>query len=198
VSIEDPLENGDVVEILTHSRPRPSAEWLQQLKMSSSKSRLRHYLAETHRDELIARGREMINAELKGRGLPPLDPDLKLFRTFSGKQLDLEERENILAKVGQGSDRISAVLSRVNALPKPKMTLVKKILPRLQRKDALLEIEGGVQMPMKFAKCCKPQEKKGDAIIGVITRSGDVMVHLQKCKQLKRGNPERRIGVKWR
>ncbi len=198
VSIEDELENGDVVEILTHSRPRPSTEWLQMLKMSSSKSRLRHYLADAHRDELIARGRDMINAELKSRGFPALDPDLKLLRVVSGKELDLAERENILAKVGQGSDRVSAVLSHIDALPKSRPSPVKRILPRMQRKDSILEIEGGVQMPMKYAKCCKPQDKKGEAIVGVITRSGDVMVHMQKCKQLKRGNPERRIGVKWR
>lgn len=199
VSIDDQLENGDVVEIQTHSRPRPSAEWLTQLKMSSSKSHLRHYLAGAHREELIARGRDMINAELKDRGMPPLDPDLKLLKVFAGKEIGLEERESLLAKIGQGSDRVSALLSRVDALPKPKTVLpAKKVRPRLQRKDALLEIEGGVQMPMKFAKCCKAQEKKGEPIVGVITRSGDVMVHLQKCKQLKRGNPERRIGVKWR
>ncbi len=198
VSIEDELENGDVVEILTHAHPRPSAEWLQQLKMSSSKSRLRHYLADTHRDELVARGREMFNLELRDRKLPPLDPDLKLLRMINGKELNHEERESILAKVGQGSDKVSAILSHVDALPKPKTSFLRKILPRMQRKDSLLEIEGGVQMPLKYAKCCKPQEKKNEPIIGVITRTGDVMVHLQKCKQFKRGNPERRIGVKWR
>lgn len=55
-------------------------------------------------------------------------------------------------------------------------------------------------MPLKFAKCCKPQESDPPCpkITGVITRAGDVMIHVAKCKNAIRGNPERRIGVKWR
>lgn len=199
VSIDDTLENGDVVEILTYPKPHASNDWLQLLKMSSSKSRLRHYLQESRHDELVVRGRELFNAELKSRKLPLLDSDLRLLKKVGNKELNKEEREALVAKVGQGSDKVSAILARIDSLkavPFVRRNTPKR--PRMQRKDVLLIIEGDVRMPLKFAKCCKAQDRKGDAIVGVISRSGDVMVHLQKCKQLKKGNPERRIGVKWR
>ena len=74
-------------------------------------------------------------------------------------------------------------------------------------------MEGDVPMPLKFAKCCQPDrgragkpdsEDKGLSpgravkLLGVITRAGDVMIHDAKCKNALRGNPGRRIGVRWR
>ena len=46
VPITYQLENGDVVEILKHPNPQPSPNWMQLLKMSSSKSKLRRYFAD--------------------------------------------------------------------------------------------------------------------------------------------------------
>lgn len=43
VPIDAPLENGDVVEVLRHTHPRPSLQWLALLKTASARSRLRRY-----------------------------------------------------------------------------------------------------------------------------------------------------------
>lgn len=69
---------------------------------------------------------------------------------------------------------------------------------RMQRKDALITLEGGVPMPLLYARCCCPHEGTRGPIAGVITRSGEVKVHREDCGMLKNVNPERRINVWWR
>lgn len=204
VALDYPLENGDIVEIIRHKEPRPSPEWLQLLKMASSRSRLKRYLYSLERTKFIAKGRALANVELRKRGVPPLDPDLKLLRLYDGRALSLAEREDILFKFGQGSERVSTVLPHFDRIRALKPTIERELepalvrMPRLQRKDALIEIEGGLTMPLRYAKCCSPQENMGSPIIGCVGRTGEVTVHAKKCRMWKNSNPERRIGVRWR
>ncbi len=202
VPLDYELENGDVIEIVTQRVPHPSTEWLQLLKMASSRSRLKRYLNTLHREEDLSRGKGLLNEELKKRKLPVLDSDLSLLREHDGAKLSTTEREDLLAKLGQGTDRPSALIMRLDllrplrsALPAAQLSKPRK---RFQRKDALVDLEGDVPMPLKFAKCCKANEGDRVKIISIITRAGDVMIHTAKCKNALRGNPERRIGVKWR
>lgn len=197
VSLDHVLENGDVIEILKHRTPKPSPDWMQLLKVASSRTRLKRYLHSLHRDLYLARGRELINAELAKRALPPLDTELTMLKFVAGMTLTMSEREDIVMKIGQGSEKAASLFPK---LPPTRRGIVKPaaVRPRLQRKDAIIEAEGGVQMPMRFAKCCKPEAAEGKPIIGFVTRSGDVTIHLQKCRFQKGANPERQIKVRWR
>jgi GTP pyrophosphokinase len=204
VPLDYELENGDVVEILTHPSPRPSPEWLKLLKMASSRSRLKRYLNTLHRDELVARGRVLINEELKEHRLPQLDTDASILRHYDGAALTLRQRDDLLMKVGQGSDKASAVLQKIAELRGPRGAAVvtdvpvKPVRRRMQRKDALIDIDGDVHMPARFAKCCSPRPQDQPPIVGIVNRTGEVMVHMSACRNATRGNPERRIGVRWR
>ncbi|MDD5751590.1 MAG: TGS domain-containing protein [Candidatus Peribacteraceae bacterium] len=200
VPLDYRLENGDVVEVQKQSPPRPSTRWMQLLKMASSRAKLKRYLSVQDRPQLIARGRELLNEELRKRHVPPLDTDLTILRVCDGETLAMQGREDLLMKIGQGADKPGPTLRRLAALKgvvAPEETPVKKRV-RLQRKDSEIVLEGGVPMPLRYAKCCAPQEAPRVAIGGVITRSGTVMVHREKCKMYRQSNPERRIGVKWR
>ncbi len=197
------LENGDVIEIISQRTPHPSLEWLQLLKMASSRSRLKRYLNTLHRTEDIARGREMLNEELRKRHLPLLDTGLSLLRQHEGSRLAMSEREDLLMKLGQGTDKPGSLIQRLDLL-RPLRAVAEKSSKqsdakiRFQRKDSLVDLEGGVPMPLKFAKCCKANVEDDPKLLGIITREGDVMIHSSKCRNAIRGNPERRIGVKWR
>ncbi len=201
VSLDYELQNGDVVEILSHRVPQPSPEWMQMVKMASSRSRLKRYLHSIDRSDYVQRGKETVNAELKIRRQPPLDSDLALLRRFDGKYLTFEEREDLLMKIGQGSDRLSSILLHLDLWksmprPLPRATAPKKSSPALRTLP--VEVEGGVPMPLRFAKCCSPQKSDHGDITGFITRTGDVMIHLAKCRMVQHGNAERRIAAQWR
>jgi len=194
------LDNGDVVEIQRQSPPHPSTRWMQLLKMASSRAKLKRYLAVQDRPRLIDRGRRLFNEELRKHHLPPLDTALSLLRTCDGETLSVQQREDLLMKVGQGAEKPSSFFRRIEAL---RGLMVeeeqhKKSRGRLQRKDNEIQVEGSVPIPTRYAKCCSPETEPRTKIGGVINRMGTVMVHREKCKMFKQSSSERRIGVHWR
>ncbi|MFH0770942.1 MAG: HD domain-containing protein [Candidatus Peregrinibacteria bacterium] len=199
VPLDHTLENGDVVEVQKFSSPRPSPQWMQLLHMASSRSKLKRHLYAERRDEFIVRGKEITNAELAKHHLPPLDTDLSVFRFFDQTVLPLVKREDLLMKIGQEAEKVTVVLSHLRALKKVDFSDAASSSPlhRRQRKDALVEIESGLPMPIRYAKCCKPSEGKREKIIGVVSRSGEVILHREKCKLLSLANPERRVKARW-
>lgn len=190
------LENGDVVEILTHRVPQPSSGWLQSLKMASSRSRLKRYLYALHRTEYVAAGRATVNDELRKWRLS-LDNDLTLLKYYDGKELSFPEREDLLLKIGQGSEKAGSLFLHLDALASVRMLQLRQRAGNARPSDIPIEIEGGVPMPLRYAKCCKPQEGVRQAIVGSVTRQGEVVVHRATCRMLRHGNPGRRIGVWW-
>jgi GTP pyrophosphokinase len=201
VPLDHELENGDLVEIIRHKTPKPSPEWIQLLKLASARTRLKRYFYTQDRGYYVARGRSLVNTELLKRTLPILGPDLSLLKLYDDRALSVEEREDLLVKIGQGAERASALLPHLGTLRGREFSRTAQVphrVRRLQRKDVLIEMEGGLQMPMRFAKCCMPQEERGQPIVGVITRSGQVTIHREKCHMRKNANPERQISVWWR
>lgn len=206
VSMDYQLENGDVVEIQKHSLPQPSPQWMQMLRMASSRSKLRRYLYVQERPHLISLGKEQVTAEFKKRGIAPLTTDLSILRLCDNKTLTFAQREDILLKIGQGSERAASLIPRLGLLTDQQRAfdephnkpIVESTSERLQRKDSLITIEGGLSMPLKYAKCCNPQEWPHEHISGNINRFGEVMVHRSPCRMYANTNPERRIGVDWK
>ncbi|MDB4979019.1 MAG: pyrophosphokinae [Candidatus Peribacteria bacterium] len=193
------LENGDVVEVVRHKHPQPSSEWLSLVKMASSRARLKRYLFSLHRDEYVGRGRDMVNEELKKLHLELLDTDYSILRSWEGRVLTFADREDLLMKIGQGSERVLAVLGRVDAL-EGKIHAPVRVKKRKQgsviRNASDISVEGGMPMPIRYAKCCKPHEGTRETIIGFIGR-GSLMIHRQKCRMVKASNSAKKVAVKW-
>lgn len=200
VSLDHELENGDVVEIQKDKNPRASPQWMQLLKMASSRSKLKRYLYAQRRPEFIARGRELVNEEFRKHHHSPLTTDLSIMRLVDGQTLTMSEREDVLMKIGQDAERASSLLSRLDLLKarEPEIEHVRAEGGRLQRKDSIIGIEGGIAMPIRYAKCCEPAEWPHEDIVGNINREGEVMIHREGCRMVKNTNPERRINVWWK
>lgn len=61
-----------------------------------------------------------------------------------------------------------------------------------------IRIQGGVDFPLSYARCCCPDDARGRGrIAGVITRLGRVKIHRQECRMLTHVHPDRRIEVQW-
>ena len=199
VPLHHQLDNGDIVEIIRHRDPRPSPRWITMLKTASARSRLRKYLGSQDKPRYVLRGRRMLNAELERKNVPPLDPDLAILRRFAGKVITHAEREDLLAKIGQGSVKVSSVLPHLDAfksafLQQRKRAANTKVVPPPAERTPVVE---GVPMPVRYAKCCKPDLDKGCPLKGVIGRTGEVRVHRATCKLLVKANRERFVAVRW-
>lgn len=198
VPISYKLENGDVVEILTNKHPRPTLQWLEELVTPSGRSKLKAYFFSHNRAEFLSTGRDMVNAELKTRGQPPLDNDLSAIGKYEGKTLTQKEREDELVKVGMGSVRTSSILRHVPA--RPAQTKARSAKAPAAKKDRV-GIEGqALTMPYRFAKCCGADiaDPKPEKIVGIVTRNGVVNVHRHDCHMVKASNPERKMKMFWK
>ncbi|MDD5056083.1 MAG: TGS domain-containing protein [Candidatus Peribacteraceae bacterium] len=204
VPIGHPLENGDVVEILTHKEPRPAFQWMEQLVTSSARSKLKAYFFAHNRTQFLQKGRDMVNAELKARGLHGLDNDLTMLATFDGDALGVREREDLLVKVGMGSVRTSSILRHTSSGSIPVKIQKKKsavAAPGVRRRpEQLVAVVGQkLDMPYRFAKCCSPAvaSPRPEKIVGVVTRAGVLSVHRKDCHMVRGANPERTVKMEW-
>ncbi len=196
--ISHKLENGDVVEILTHKHPRPALHWLEELATPSARSKLKNYFFSHNRPQFLARGRDILNAELKSRRLPSLDAELTLLRTFDGQSQAMRDREDLLVKIGMGSVRASSVLQHLPLQEVPTKQQHASSKSRLGDTNAVAIGDKSINMPYRFAKCCSPHlAKPKPDIVGFITRSGDISIHKDGCGMVRSANPQRKIAVSW-
>jgi GTP pyrophosphokinase len=200
VPIDHELENGDVIEILRQGAPHPSPQWFQHLKLSSARSKLRRYLYQQDRPALVAQGKALVNELLRKYHLPPLDQEYRALRECDGQTLSFQEREDLLMKIGQGSERVASLTERAAVF---RDVVHDHFVPEaaaaeLKPEQRTVEMTDGVPMPTRYAKCCKPHEKEFPPIVGVVSRTGTVIIHKRGCGMLRNANPERQVGVRWK
>ncbi len=197
VPISYKLENGDVVEIIANKHPRPTLQWLEELVTPSGRSKLKNYFFSHNRADFLTSGRDMVNAELKTRGQPPLDNEMSIIAKIDGKTIPQKEREDLLVKVGMGSIRTSSILRHVSPRPPQTKARTKTVAAKKDR----VGIEGqALTMPYRFAKCCGPDTAipKPEKIVGIVTRAGIICVHREGCGMTKSANAERKLKMFWK
>jgi GTP pyrophosphokinase len=199
------LKNGDIVEILTNkSSAGPSLDWLAIAETPSAKNCIRQFLKRQQRDENIARGRELIEREIRRLGLesrPLLDPDVvgEVLKRYS-----LIEEDDLAASIGYGGISVQQVVTRLKeeAVRQKKSARVVELPPE-ERRPAFGKPAEGVRVRgidnvlLRLAKCCSPVP--GDPIIGYITRGRGVSVHRLDCPNMVHysEDPGRLIEVAW-
>jgi GTP pyrophosphokinase len=203
VSLSYLLENGDSIEIDLHKHPCPSLQWLEAVKTASARSKLKHYFASHDRAAFVSRGKDIVNAELRSRGLSSLDADLSVFALFDGAPLSLRDREDLLFKIGMGTNRVSSILRHLTfpgltSFPTKKST--KNVVASVVTLDLPGLLIAGVPctLPYRFAKCCAPQlQATRGSLVATIGREGALLIHDAVCKMGASAHSDRRLKVEW-
>jgi GTP pyrophosphokinase len=210
VPLKYEIQNGDIVEIITSPNQRPRRGWLDLVKTSRARTRIRSWFRREERDKAFALGREICERELKKY-------DMTLKRLIKSghikvllKSLRCNSLDDMLVKVGSGA--ISAG-SLIKALDPPEMRRDKEPTPSEMTPEQLAEmmaghvrstatrggsaisIDGIEDMLAKVSQCCSPVP--GDPIVGFITTGSGVSVHKSDCPNLLSSDPQRWIEVFW-
>lgn len=197
VPLDYRLKNGDIVQIVSSKGGAPSRDWLQFVKTTKAKNRIRQWLREQNREENIQIGRDLLERELRKHGLEVhenLRPD---FLLEAAKKLGFNTVEDLLAAVGDLKVTPPMVLGKIIAEREPP----KIIKPesdekrRAKRPGYGVKVRGVDDLLVRFSKCCNPVP--GDAIIGFTTRGKGVSIHRGDCLNLVNENRERMIEVEW-
>ena len=210
VPLSSSLETGDFVEVMTSQASHgPSRDWLNIVKTSEAKAKIRAWLKKEEREENVIKGKEMLTAEAKKAGytmaqLTKADILEPVFKRYSLSSLD-----DLYATIGFGGlstlqllNRLAEEYKKQNKAEAPPLPIVekpaeeaKKPAPSSSSNGVIVKGESG--MLVRFARCCNPLP--GDEIVGYITRGRGVSVHRADCVNLKDAGvePERMIEVEW-
>ncbi|HZK18844.1 MAG TPA: bifunctional (p)ppGpp synthetase/guanosine-3',5'-bis(diphosphate) 3'-pyrophosphohydrolase [Clostridia bacterium] len=206
VPLDYKLKNGDIVEIITGKNKRPSRDWLNIVKTSQAKNKIRQWYKKERRDENIIRGKETLERELRKHNL---DQDLiksdKLVEI--GAKFNLKTLDDVYAAVGDGTVTFGTVIARLReGAKKDKQAIEEELKAPRPISDVMdkrrpvdgIRVKGEENLLVRLAQCCNPVP--GDPVSGFVTRGRGVSVHRNDCRNiiaLKKSDPQRVIGVEW-
>jgi GTP pyrophosphokinase len=196
VALNQPLSNGDVVEILVGRSSRgPSRDWLNRnlgyVRTSHARQKIRQWFRKQERAENIERGREQLEKELRRLGVTLVQCKDELLRQFRFESLD-----DLFAALGFGGVSLHQVVLRLERYIQPEEPLVIPEAPQRMPSTKGIQVLGTGDLLTQLARCCNPVP--GDDIIGYVTRSRGVTVHRSDCFNiLNEEEPQRLVDVAW-
>ena len=189
-SYDEPLHNGDIVEILTSKSAKgPSRDWLNICRSNQARIKIKQWFKKEKREENIIRGKASFESELRRISV---DPDILQnddVRSAVLKRVSFESLDDMYAAIGFGGitavkavNRIKDELTKATRAQKePQLQIKPPAAPASSNSGVIVEDIGSCMI--KFSRCCTPVP--GDDIIGFITKGYGVSIHRRDCPNAK-------------
>ncbi len=197
--LSTPLENSDVVEIVTSRTARgPSRDWLNPalgyVATQHARTKIRQWFNRQARTENIARGRDELERELRRLSLRLPNVETEVMEATRTRLMD-----DALALIGTGDITAHAVALKVASAGDEATEAeptAEPVSPPVSPSAESVSVQGGSNMLTRLAPCCEPQA--GDDITGFITRSRGVTIHRSDCSNiLSLPDDDRIVSVRW-
>ncbi len=209
VTLEYKLKNGDILEIMTSKNSRPKRDWLNIVKTSHAKTKIRQWFKKEQREENIIKGKEYLDREIKKQGIEAeLVKGDKLLEI--ARKLNISGLEELYAAIGDGQVTAGNVLGKIKqeeAKTEKKGTLAEEAqaLKTEARPSAAwgkptqgIRVKGIDNLLIRLSHCCNPVP--GDPIAGYVTRGRGVSIHRTDCRNViayQKFEGERMVEVAW-
>jgi len=205
VTLDTQVKNGDIIEIITQKNARPSLDWLNFVVTAGARNRIRQWYKRYHREENVARGREMLEREVGKNGFEALLKSAPM--QLAADRCNYHSVEDLLAGIGYGEITLSHALNRLREVIKAQQPIApatseseilqlqnaaKVLPPAPSGKSPIVGVDGLLH---HVAGCCTPVP--GEAIIGVVTRGRGISIHRQGCPNVDHVEGERLVPVNW-
>ncbi len=205
-------QNGEIVEILTsQSAKGPSRDWLNIVKTSEARNKIRQWFKKEKRTENIEIGRSDLYKEISCLGRNVTDAKKAEVSEALAKRLAMNSAEDMFNAIGYGGLSIAKIQVKLkeeyDKIVKPDVEeqpidveQIQVVTPKNIRSGNGISIEGETGYSVKFAKCCNPLP--GDPIIGFITKGFGISIHKRDCPNVSRSmqseeNHERWVRANW-
>ncbi len=197
------LENGDNCEIITQKNQRPKKDWLEFVKTSRARTKIRAVMRQLERDRSKEIGRELLDRELRryGTSLQKETKNGALEKAVREKRF--ANIDEALALIGYGKLEAKALAEecipeeqkRV-VVPEQRRSRISQLFDKLARRGSTgIRVEGVDDVLVHYARCCSPV--KGDPVVGFVTRGRGVSIHRRNCPKIMELDSDRKIGVTW-
>ena len=196
VPLDYRLRNGDIVEIVTTKAAHgPTRDWLNIVRTSHAREKIRAWFKRQQRDENITQGKELLDRELRRLAHETLAGIDCAKLTEIAAQYQLQRARRLLRRhrlrrdlLGSGRQQARDPRRRRDQLPEE--------APPAAPSTTGVKVKGVGDLLVRFAKCCSPIP--GDDITGYVTRGKGVTVHRASCPSvLSERDIERLIDVEW-
>ena len=204
VRINEKLQTGDIVEIMSGKNQKPSQDWLNIVVSNKARNKIRQKLSEAEFKK-AADGKELLGRRLKNWKMEIDDETMAVIL----KKLPYKTINAFYAAIGEGELDVAEVKNMVNELrnvdsSSAQTGMEKKQASGIQEKggsnDDILVIDAknvkGIDYRM--ARCCNPVF--GDDVFGFVTRTEGIKIHRMSCPNAGRlmdMYPYRIQKVKW-
>jgi guanosine-3',5'-bis(diphosphate) 3'-pyrophosphohydrolase len=217
VTIDYPLNNGDIVEIVTSPKATgPSPDWLKIVKSSTARTKIRQFLRKANKSDDIARGKEALDKYIRHQGYDPKEVAKASKMTQALKKIDIAGNfDNLYVQIGKNNNLLAkyagllfqyydeeAKFDEKRKNEREKAVLLgsakKEKEDHERRNNPGIVVKGVSNLMIRIAKCCNPVP--GDDIVGFITKGRGVSVHRKDCSNitsLPEEMKERFIEVEW-
>lgn len=205
--IVTPLENGDIVEIVTSDNSNgPSRDWIKFVKSSKAKNKIQGFFKKAQKAENIEKGKDLIDKEIKRIGLSHTELFKPEYVDPCLDKYNYKNLEEMYAAVGFGANSAVKIISRIlqeykkahseeNIEQKLEELTTRK--PKVKPSESGIIVKGIDNCLVKLSKCCNPLP--GDEIVGYITKGRGVSVHRKDCVNVSDllSEENRMIDVEW-
>src|SRR5437867_1264837 len=200
------LRSGDRVEILTgKSAARgPSRDWMSIAASSRARNKIRQFFSREQKEDLEAKGRELLEHALKGQNLP--------YKKLAGSAVlagvirdsGYKKAEDFYIALGSGKLVASKIVEKVlqqlkvSEVAQETVTVKKPRAREAAGSDTYgINVIGVEDVLVRLARCCTPVP--GDDIVGYISLGKGITIHRGDCPNVRalRRNPERFTPVEW-
>lgn len=193
------LEDGDIIKINTLNSAKPNKEWLNFVKTTQAKNKIKAYFSKKDRENYIELGKDLLEKEIRKQKLSISEVLKEENINKLTTDLKLKDYDELLLSIG--SLRYTPAYI-IDLIYEDKKQIEDIMLERVNRKvinkktnykdDIIVAGEGNILVSL--AHCCNPVP--GDEIIGFVTKGEGVSVHKKTCPNIS-DKTERLIVVAW-
>lgn len=183
VPLDYELKNNDIVKINTSKNSKgPSQEWLNIVKSTQTKNKIRTFFTKNEKEIYIERGKDSLEKELRKRKIAYTD-----FLTTENinkllKELKVETLEELYLEIGNGKHAAATVVNIIYK-KEEEAPKTKKVTSKITDSNSDVTVAGIDKVKVNLANCCNPIP--GDEIIGYITKGNGISVHRKNCHNLE-------------
>ncbi|MBN2790583.1 MAG: bifunctional (p)ppGpp synthetase/guanosine-3',5'-bis(diphosphate) 3'-pyrophosphohydrolase [Candidatus Delongbacteria bacterium] len=191
IPLYTPLENGNVVEIITSNKFTPTYNWLKFAKSPRARTSIKHFLKKIEFNKTLKLGRETFYNELEKY---KIKPDRDIIRQTSSA-FGYKTIEEFYNSIGNGVIKPIHFMRKISSFKKEGMfeKLIHKI--RLKSRDKREIFNTSVEnAKMINADCCHPLP--GDSIVGEIVDEM-IIIHIANCSKIGAVEPQNLININW-
>ena len=178
------LRSGDQVQIITSKKKTPNPDWVKFVVTHKARSRIRHWINEERRTA-IRYGRQLWQKKAKRARIVISEEELARlsvrFKYSSANQMYYEiasglfDLNELVQLIRSGSDEKLDEEELANEFDD-----FKEKAQQTGQEALLIDGEYIAGMALSYATCCNPIP--GDAIFGLISKSGAIRIHRTVCR----------------